>query len=202
MAVPKLHAFLFPGIVFHEFSHYLACLLFGVRVKRVQWFGLDEAFVVHEVPKPLPSIIITLAPFLLGNWLGFLLLETANSLLASFNPLLLLYYWFALALLYYSFPSDQDGSNAFHNVLSTYQEKIFGPESPATKLLYILTFPFVFLPLVFALGFMMLFSNSAGLRILWVLAALFLSYDPSLSAQFAHLLNDLLSGITRIFIGV
>ena len=208
MAEPKLHAFLFPGIVFHEFSHYLACLLFGVRVKRVQWFGLDEAFVVHEVPKPLPSVIITLAPFLLGNWLGFLLLETANSLLgagallASFNPLLLLYYWFAVALLYYSFPSDQDGSNAFHNMLSTYKEKIFGPESPAVKLLYILTFPFVFLPLAFVLGFMMLFSNSAGLRILWVLAALFLSYDPGLSAQFTHLFDGLLSGLTRLFIGV
>ncbi len=131
----SLHRWLFPGIVFHEFSHYLACLLFGVRIKSVKWFGEDEAYVLHAVPKPVPSLFIALAPFLLGNALAFLLLETAQSQLAAFNPLALLFYWFAVSLAFYSFPSDQDGQNAFENVLKSYRTLFSGPTPLPFKLL-------------------------------------------------------------------
>ncbi|MBS3063086.1 MAG: hypothetical protein J4203_04385 [Candidatus Diapherotrites archaeon] len=208
MAKPvSLHALFFPGIVFHEFSHYLACLLFGVKVKRVKWFGKEDAYVVHETPQPLASVVITLAPFLLGNWLAYNVLEAATPLLGAggllspSTPLALFYYWFALALLYYSFPSDQDGSNAFYNVLGAYRKGIFGSTPAVVKLLYLVTFPLAFLPLVFALGFMMLFSNSAGLRIIWTLSIVLLSFDPSLGAQFGNLFNGLASTVTRLFVG-
>ena len=37
----------FPGVVFHELSHYIACLAVGVKVQSVKLFGASEAFVEH-----------------------------------------------------------------------------------------------------------------------------------------------------------
>lgn len=72
--------FVAPGIILHELSHALLCLLTGAKIKSISFFDKEGGSVKHESPK-LPffgQIFISLAPFVSGviaiyflsRWLG------------------------------------------------------------------------------------------------------------------------------------
>lgn len=65
------YVLILPGTVVHELSHYLACLLTGVRVQDVALFSPQQdgavGWVVHDKADPLRRNIIALAPFFGGS---------------------------------------------------------------------------------------------------------------------------------------
>ncbi len=167
----------FPGVVVHELAHYIACVLTGVRVFKVKFFSLSgPAYVVHARPKLWQSIIVSTAPFFLGSFLGFFLLQNANSMIGVQNAIVIFYYWLAISILYFSFPSRADAGNAFNSLINFYERKIFGKNSIFSKLLWVLTLPVIFLPSILLIGILLVFNFSPILRLLWVLFMVLLSF--------------------------
>ncbi|MCL5411115.1 MAG: M50 family metallopeptidase [Patescibacteria group bacterium] len=67
--------FVAPGIIVHEFSHALMCLLTGAKVSKISLFEKEGGKVVHSSPKIpiLGQILISLAPIAFGAGAIFLL---------------------------------------------------------------------------------------------------------------------------------
>ena len=62
-----------PGIVAHEFAHWLACALTGTRVHEVCWFrfGDPAGYVVHDrAASATAGVLIGFAPTLVNALLG------------------------------------------------------------------------------------------------------------------------------------
>ncbi len=171
----------FPGVVLHELAHYLACVITGVRVFKVKFFSMKgPAYVVHARPNLWQGIIISTAPFFLGSFVGFWLLQSANSMFGSQNLLVVFFYWLAISILYFSFPSRADAKNAFNSLISFYERKIFGRTSILSKFFWVLTLPIIFLPCVLLVGVLLVFNFSSILRMLWVLFMVLLSFGQFL----------------------
>ena len=160
-------------MLLHEFAHYLACKLTGTKVLQVQWFG-REAFVKHEKPAPFPSILITLAPFLFGSLLGFLLLYFAVQYFAGNVLVSLVLLWLAVSTLFFAFPSSHDSRIAFHSTNAFFKERILGRGTLQGRLVWVLLFPFLYLPLMLLLGVLLLFDLLVFLRLLWIAFLLFM----------------------------
>lgn len=97
---------MFPGVLFHELAHYLACLLTGVKVTRFNVsLRYQSGFVEHTVPKSIiKSIFIAIAPGLLALMTAFLLIQhyfTSDYL--EIGKYLIIF-----IILYNSFPSKED----------------------------------------------------------------------------------------------
>jgi len=167
----------FPGIVFHELSHVIACGLCGVSVSQVKWFGTDEAYVQHAKPNAWQGLVISIAPFLLGNLIGIALLQSAQNLVSSDVLLSIVLVWLGISLVLYSFPSKQDASNAFSSFTDFYKRHVIDKGSLLTRLVWLLTFPIFFVPVVIILGFILLFDAAFILRILWVIAVVAFSMN-------------------------
>lgn len=97
---------MFPGVLFHELAHYLACLLVGVKVTRFNVsIRHQSGFVQHTVPNSITkSIFIAIAPGLLALLAAFLLIQYYSPS----NYLDLLKYVLIFIILYNSFPSKED----------------------------------------------------------------------------------------------
>lgn len=135
--------FVAPGVIMHELSHLLACLVTGAKVKEVVLFDREGGgHVEHEKPL-LPligQILISIAPFLIGVTLIFLisnfvglksgditLVRSINGFFhyfqaaalqinfASWKTLLALYLMLSLAVT--MMPSKQDFQNMFLLIL-------------------------------------------------------------------------------------
>ena len=68
--------FYMPGVVTHELSHYIFCIIFNVKVIKVCYYNFKDlsGYVRHERPKHLyQDILIAVAPFFLNTFLGGLL---------------------------------------------------------------------------------------------------------------------------------
>ncbi len=167
----------FPGVVFHELSHVIACTLTGVKIQKVKWFGTDEAFVQHDKPNAWQGLLITVAPFVLGSIIGFQLLLFGHAMLSAWSPTALLVYWFALSVLLYSFPSKQDALNAFNAFSDFYRRRVLEKGPLLERLVWMLSFPFFFVPVILILGFILLFDTAFVLRFLWVAAILIISFS-------------------------
>ena len=104
-----------PGLVFHELSHYVACLLVGRSVKEVKLISRSGGHVISS-GGGLSYAFTALAPFFLGNIFAFLFLRGSLELFTDpfgwnliFGAIL---FWFAASLAYMSFPSNTDISNS------------------------------------------------------------------------------------------
>ncbi|MDD5163463.1 MAG: M50 family metallopeptidase, partial [Candidatus ainarchaeum sp.] len=148
----KFQNVFFPGIVFHELSHYLACVLVGVRVREIRLFDPEEAFVRHEVPKAWQSPIISIAPFAIGTILGLGLLIFAFELVSRMFLLSVLFYWLGLSIILFSFPSKIDAMNTFNIVTGSLKKKIVHG-TVVSRFLWLVLSPFIFFPIVFLSGF-------------------------------------------------
>lgn len=103
--------FWLPGIIAHELAHYVACVLLGLPVSRVQLFGSDP-HVEHVAPADLRSLVVALFPlvfnFALGFWCWTFFLDAfqQGSLWAIF------WVWCSFTILFLAFPSKPDLKNA------------------------------------------------------------------------------------------
>lgn len=88
--------FVAPGVILHEFSHTVLCLLTGAKISKVSLFDKQGGSVTHSAPK-LPifgQIFISLAPFFFGAaaiyilsmWLGLEPVDFNHFSTASLLP--------------------------------------------------------------------------------------------------------------------
>jgi len=64
----KYRIFVAPGVIVHEFSHVIACLINGAKIRKVSLFDKDGGMVEHEggiIPFISPAII-SMSPFFIG----------------------------------------------------------------------------------------------------------------------------------------
>ena len=65
--------FYMPGVVTHELSHHIFCIIFKAKVINVCYYNFKESsgYIRHERPKHLyQDILIAVAPFFLNTFLG------------------------------------------------------------------------------------------------------------------------------------
>ena len=62
-----------PGVVIHELSHHIFCIIFNAKVIKVCYYNFQDSsgYVRHERPKHLyQDVLIAVAPFFLNTFLG------------------------------------------------------------------------------------------------------------------------------------
>ena len=73
----RYRIFVAPGVIIHEFSHAVFCILTGARIKKMALFEADGGYVEHTPPK-IPIIgqaLISFAPFVFGLGIIFILIK-------------------------------------------------------------------------------------------------------------------------------
>jgi len=109
----------FPGVVFHELSHVIGCILTGTRIKRVSLFSKTGGFVEYEKSKLalISDLIISIMPFVLGFVAIFLTMQYApridfsNSSIVILGRNILISY-LLISIMLCMLPSFQDLKNA------------------------------------------------------------------------------------------
>lgn len=116
-----LNVVFFPGIIFHELSHALACLLLNVSIKKIKLIGKDGGYVVHDDSKSYKIIIISLFPFFLNIFISLICARVV--LLEKDLLLIIVCTWLALSCLFFCLPSAQDAKNVFSVIKRSYFKK-------------------------------------------------------------------------------
>ncbi len=111
----------FPGVMLHEFSHWIMCDLFNVKVHEVKFFSLKEVefssifdaspvgWVIHEKPKKfLQSFFISTGPFFINTFLALILFRLMINFGGSETYIGLFFGWLAISFAVNSFPSNGD----------------------------------------------------------------------------------------------
>ncbi len=159
---------LFPGVILHEISHLLGCLLTGTRVTRIKLWGLREAYIKHEEPGPFSMLVISLAPFFINSGLSAISVYLGNSYLTSGGVGWgLLFYWLALSFAYHAFPSLEDVRNGFDVLTKNWFSAMSGKRGAVLFLLSWVFFVPVFLPVLVLLSVFYIFSKVDYLGIVW-----------------------------------
>lgn len=111
------YSLLFPGVVLHETSHMIACLLVGAKITDVEFFSKTGGHVAHMKPKLkyVGTFIISLFPLITGSAIIILLLPYLN--LSHFNIQTVLIdiiiFYLLTTVTITMFPSSKDFSNAW-----------------------------------------------------------------------------------------
>ena len=83
--------FYMPGVVTHELSHHIFCIIFNAKVTKVCYYNFKDSsgYVRHESPKHLyQDVLIAVAPFFLNTFLGCLVpYQTIINKLPAFGLL-------------------------------------------------------------------------------------------------------------------
>ena len=67
--------FFLPGVIIHELSHHIFCIIFSAKVIDVCYYNFKDSsgYVLYEQPKHLyQNILISTAPFLINSFIGVL----------------------------------------------------------------------------------------------------------------------------------
>ena len=67
--------FYMPGVITHELSHHIFCIIFNAKVIKVCYYNFKDSsgYVRHERPKHLyQDVLIAIAPFFLNTFIGSL----------------------------------------------------------------------------------------------------------------------------------
>jgi hypothetical protein len=112
------YIFLFFGVIVHEISHIIVCLLTFTKIKSVKLFSKDGGFVLHEKPRFIfISFLISIAPLAAGIGIIYFASQKAGFLnndmtdLFSMKSIVILYFLSSIILA--MLPSKQDIFNAF-----------------------------------------------------------------------------------------
>lgn len=131
--------FTFPGIMFHQLSHKIACHLFEVRIIKINYFDRDgDGYIMYEIPSRFSAVFfVSLAPLFLNSAtalaLGLIIGVVPES---SFIVLPLL--WLAISIGYYSIPDMNEGNNVRVAARRAIEENTANP-------FHYLAFPFYWL---------------------------------------------------------
>ena len=119
------YAFLFPGVVLHEVSHIIGCIIVGAEIKKASLFNSQGGYVVHEKPT-LPIIgdlIVSIIPLAVGICTIFFLTKyyLGNILGGELSPsqlgktVFILY--LGVSIIANMLPSWQDFTNASYGFI-------------------------------------------------------------------------------------
>lgn len=166
---------LFPGVVFHELSHFVMSILMGSRVTGGRFWGEKEAAITHEEVPGIRGYLISSAPFLFGTIATIVLLYLAKQAaigLTIYSPWqsifqVFLLYYLALSIAAHCFPSSKDASNAVRNLSQFYARKVSMQDGVIQGIFWLITVPFLFFPLYFGAIIMGVFSTVRNLGFLW-----------------------------------
>ena len=125
-----------PGVIVHELSHVIFCLLAGVKIHKINLFkfGRTAGYVVHNEPKKIhQSFLISFGPLLINSFLA--LLCFAKIVPPYLNWFNLLYFWIGGAVSLHAIPSTGDAQALFKATNRRFWK------NPLVALIY----PFVFL---------------------------------------------------------
>ncbi|MDD4983887.1 MAG: M50 family metallopeptidase [Candidatus ainarchaeum sp.] len=148
-----LELLFYPGVIIHEFTHFLACMLLGVKVTKVK-FGLKESYVQHHDVHDWKTIIIAIAPFLFSNIIATLGIWYAVKFRPEFYFFVIIL-WLAVTIIFQSVPSKKDIQNVDAKIVSIYKgiaQKHFLMQIPLFLINTIFVIPlklFTFLMLIF-----------------------------------------------------
>jgi hypothetical protein len=156
----------YPGVIVHEFSHALACLVLGVKISKIS-FGLKESYVKHETAGPIRMPLIALSPFYLGFVLGTLLFWFAKNQYVSNLILFFVLNYLGICILYNSIPSAQDTKNI--SIAIEDQVKKDWKKGFLQKLLVIVKVPLLYLPIFLISQIVSIFDKFEILRAFYVL---------------------------------
>jgi hypothetical protein len=161
-----LSTILFPGIIFHELGHVIACLVLSVPIEKIKWCGKDGGYVIHQDSTPCKNITIALIPFIFNIFISLILARI--YLLNTDQIIKIICIWFAISALFFCIPSSQDAQNVFNALKENYSK---------TKILQILL-NIIFLPLAIVIliisFFFKIIHNSLYFRLILILIWLFL----------------------------
>jgi len=163
----------YPGVIVHEFSHLIMCLLLGVKVSKLS-FGLNESYVKHANTGPIKMALIALAPFYLGAILGTLGFYFGKMNLSGNLILFLIFNYVGICILYNSIPSHQDTKN----ILGAIEEGIKKEWklSFLNKLFVLIKLIFLYTPLFIIAQIVNIFEKFEFIKVLYVLVVLFYVY--------------------------
>ncbi len=163
----------FPGLIVHEFAHYIACVLAGVPVYGVVWWSPRGGHVIHRRARGTNAVIISLAPFLINNILAIIFLfqgladANAGNTLSS-----LAFFWLGFSLAVYAVPSAHDlnaSIDSLHRAWRTDRKT----QNVFARAIGLIVYPIWFL-VQYALVYTLLpLSRMRTLRLLWAVALLF-----------------------------
>ncbi len=140
-----------PGIIVHELSHAVFCLLFGVKIYKINLLSYNKVagYVVHAEPtRFLPSFFISFGPLIINSSLAVWLFSQV-TLIFNWQDIILI--WLAIALGLQAIPSTGDAKalfkNANHNILRNPLLILF---YPLVLVLYLLNFlKYLFIDFIF-----------------------------------------------------
>ena len=117
--------FYMPGVIIHEFSHHLFCIIFKAKVIDVCYYNFKDSsgYVLHNRPKHLyQDILISTAPFFLNSFLGGLVAyptiinKLSTTGLASLNWHDFLRIIISISIGMNAIPSRGDGLSVWNSV--------------------------------------------------------------------------------------
>lgn len=178
----NFHYFLFPGLVMHELAHYVVALLAGARVVETVLWSPRGGHVLHTRVRGSSSVIIALAPLIIGNILAIIFLQDGFNVLRTpgidFGATLwgLALVWLGFSFAVYSFPSRPDLRVSKAALGRSFKMKLLG-ESLLAKIASLVVYPLLFVFHAFLVFLIIPFSTNRTLRLAWgvALAAFFLS---------------------------
>ena len=143
-----------PGVIIHEFSHHLFCIIFGAKVINVCYYNFKNSsgYVLHNRPKHLyQDILIATAPFFINSFLAGLVAYPTiiNKLsitgLVNFNWTDILKIIISISIGVHAIPSKGDGLSIWNYLNDSninFLLKIFAQctLAPLVFLIYLLNF--------------------------------------------------------------
>jgi hypothetical protein len=159
-----LELLFYPGVIIHEFTHFLACVLLGVKVTKVK-FGLKESYVQHLDVHNWKTILIALAPFILSNIISILLIIYTLKIRPAFY-IFAIFLWIAITVAYHSAPSRKDIENVDKKIISIY--KSISSKNILLQLPILILNTILFIPLKIFDFIMILFNKYPLLKIILI----------------------------------
>ena len=154
MKVVLWSIFHMPGVIIHEFSHHLFCIIFKAKVIDVCYYNFKDSsgYVLHHRPKHMyQDVLISTAPFFMNSFVGGLVAYPTiiNKLsitgLASINWQDFLRIIISISIGMNAIPSKEDGLSVWNSVGNSdmnFLLKIFTKLiiSPLVFIIYFLNF--------------------------------------------------------------
>ena len=165
--------FYMPGVIIHEFSHHLFCIIFKAKVIKVCYYNFNDSsgYVLHNRPKHLyQSVLISVAPFFINSFLGGLIAyptvidKLSTTGLANLNWQDLLRIIISISIGMKAIPSKEDGLSIWGSVAESNHNfllKIFGKIiiAPLVFIIYLTNFASSYLNIEFLFGLSVCFLS-------------------------------------------
>lgn len=175
------YVFIFPGVIFHEFAHYLAIFVSDLRIKKMVWFttrSKEYSGAIYFEYDPLKTSIWSLAlihfaPLILCSLLALALYDSAFELMNSMLGIIL--FFIASSIAFSAMPSWVDFKNFYVDMLAWPAKKLLSKNLGDKLVLVILFIPWIALFLASKIVYLLSKVLYKYSNVLWALILLLFS---------------------------